>query len=122
MGQVRLGQIGTLVRERRGAQGVRAAAEEIGVSAATLSRVENGKQPDLATFEKLCRWLGVSPSEFLDAGPTELGPLDAPTAAMATAHLRAKRQISPELAQALGEMILRAQDMLADELEIHELK
>ena len=120
MAQVRLGQIGTLVRERRGAQGVRAAAKEIGVSAATLSRVENGKQPDLATFEKLCRWLGVSPSEFLDAGPAEPGVSDSPTNATATAHLRAKRQISPELAQALGELILRAQDMLADEPDIDE--
>ena len=35
----------------------------------------------------------------------------------ATAHLRADRHISPELAQALGEMIIRAQAMMADEPE-----
>ena len=33
----------------------------------------------------------------------------------ATVHLRAKREASPELAQALGEMIIRAQYMRPDE-------
>ena len=117
MPQVRLGQIGTLVRERRGTQGVRNAAKEIGVSSATLSRVENGKQPDLATFEKLCRWLEINPSEFLDVGTAKVGTSPPTSATTATAHLRAHRQIAPELAQALGEMIVRAQDMLADEPE-----
>ena len=115
MAQVRLSQIGTLVKERRGAQRVRAAAKEIGVSAATLSRVENGKQPDLLTFEKLCRWLQMSPSEFLDVGDSDADERSPTAPATATAHLRAKRDISPELAQALGHMIIRAQDMLADE-------
>ena len=115
MPKVRLAQIGALVRERRGARGVREAASEIGISAATLSRVENGKQPDLGTFEKLCRWLEVSPSEFLDAGDAEGAASIHPVPIVATAHLRAKRQITPELAQALGEMIVRAQYLLPDE-------
>lgn len=122
MATMRLGQIGTLVRERRGARGVRHTANEIGVSAATLSRIENGKQPDLGTFEKLCRWLEISPSEFLDVGSTEVRALGLPRGTTATAHLRAKRQITPELAQALGEMIVRAQFMLADEPDSDSIK
>jgi len=118
MAKARLGQIGALVREQRGAQGVRDAAREIGVSAATLSRIENGKQPDLATFEKLCRWLRISPSEFLDVGDAPGQPAQPRPIATATAHLRAQRQISPELAAALGEMIVRAQAMLADEPDV----
>ena len=114
MATAHLGQIGTLIRERRGTRGVRNAAREIGVSPATLSRVENGKQPDLTTFEKLCRWLEISPSEFLNVGDPAVGP-QPPSFSTATAHLRARQQITPELAQALGEMIIRAQDMLADE-------
>ena len=115
MGSRRLGQIGALLRERRGALGVRQAAREIGVSAATLSRIENGKQPDLDTFAKLCRWLEVSPSAFLDVeGTGAVGP-SPESRTVATAHLRANRQISPELSQALGEMIMRAQSMLADD-------
>lgn len=111
MAKVTLGEMGALVRERRGTRGVRDTANEVGVSPATLSRVENGKQPDLATFEKLCRWLEINPSDVL-------GSSDVPHSghpAIATAHLKARRQIRPELAQALGEMILRAQAMLADE-------
>ena len=115
MAKVRLGQIGALVRERRGAHGVRHAAKEIGISAATLSRIENGKQPDLDTFAKLCRWLDISSSEFLDAGSTGATASEPASPVIATAHLRANRQIAPELAQALGEMIVRAQHMFTDE-------
>ena len=115
MVSVRLEQIGALVREQRRARGVRQVADEIGISPATLSRVENGKQPDISTFEKLCRWLQMSPEEFLDVGSPEPPSPTMSSPITATAHLRAKRQISPQLAQALGEMIVRAQDMLADE-------
>ena len=115
MARERLSQIGTLVKERRGTQGVRLTANEIGISSATLSRVENGKQPDLLTFEKLCRWLQMSPSEFLDLGDQDEDSTKEASPATATAHLRAKKNISPELAQALGEMIVRAQAMVADE-------
>ena len=116
MAKRRLGQIGALVRERRGGRGVREAAREVGVSSATLSRIENGKQPDLGTFEKLCRWLEISPTEFLDVG--DAGGSDSEPSSstkMATVHLRAKREISPQLAQALGEMIMRAQQMFGHE-------
>ena len=95
---------------------MRAAAREVGVSAATLSRIENGKQPDLGTFEKLCRWLEMSPTEFLDVGDAGRNDSEPSSSTkMATVHLRAKREISPQLAQALGEMIMRAQQMFGHE-------
>lgn len=53
-----------LVRER-GETGLRVAAQEIGVSAATLCRVENGCAPDLISFAKLCRWLNADPAVYL---------------------------------------------------------
>lgn len=40
--------------------GVREAAEKIGISAATLSRLENRKLPDIETYYKCCQWLGKS--------------------------------------------------------------
>ena len=46
-----------------------------------------------------------------------VAPTEQLTAKTATVHLRAKRDISPELAQALGEMIVRAQDMFGHELD-----
>ena len=117
MARRRLGQIGALVRAKRGARGVRGVAEDIGVSTATLSRVENGHQPDLSTLGKLCHWLEIDPSEFLDTNGTGMLNSESSPVTFATAHLRADRHISPELAQALGEMIIRAQSMMADEAE-----
>ena len=68
MPRARLSQIGILARERRGTQSVRSAASDIGVSPATLSRIENGKQPDLWTFERLCRWLAAEPDGISGRG------------------------------------------------------
>lgn len=41
-----------------------AAAEMENVSSSTLSRIERGSLPDIDTYMRICRWLGVSPSEF----------------------------------------------------------
>jgi len=60
-----LARIGPLLREKRGHRGLREVAAEIGVSPATLSRVENGQLPDLQTFSKMCRWLDTDPGAFL---------------------------------------------------------
>ena len=120
MDMVDLSQIGALVRDRRGSKSVRETANEIGVSSATLSRIENGKQPDLGTFQKLCIWLEVSPSAFLQTGPTDEKSSDSQDPVVATAHLRANRHISPALARALGEMILRAQDMYPDDSNLQD--
>lgn len=37
---------------------LRDAAKELGVSAATLSRVERGEKPDIDNFVKICLWAG----------------------------------------------------------------
>lgn len=57
--------LGRLIAAKRVGRGVRAAALEVGVSPATLSRVENGHMPDLGTFAKICQWLDRDPREFL---------------------------------------------------------
>jgi transcriptional regulator with XRE-family HTH domain len=53
------------IAAKRWNQSLRDAAEESGVSAATLSRIENGKDPDLITLRALCRWLRITPNEAL---------------------------------------------------------
>ena len=58
-------RLGALLRERRGGRGIREVAKEIGVSPATLTRIEAGRLPDLLTFRKICAWLKVSPAEIL---------------------------------------------------------
>ena len=109
-----LGRLGAIVRDRRGARGVREAAAEIRISPATLSRVEAGKLPDLTTFRKICAWLAIDPSEIL-----ELPTITAETAApaerpmTATFHARAGAELSPHAATDLAALIIAAQKELA---------
>lgn len=112
MAKLGLSSIGPLVREKRGTRGVREVAQEIGISSATLSRVENGRLPDLDTFSKICRWLEIDPGEVL--GCKVPGAKEAPSELDTVfAHLRAEKTESPEVAQALAEMILAAHRMIS---------
>ena len=111
MGRVTLQNLGSIVRERRGTGKLREVAKQIGTSPATLSRIEGGKLPDLTTFGRLCRWLELDPSELL--GLNKSGSLQASTGE-AVAHLRAQREISPDTARALANVIIKAQQLLAD--------
>lgn len=54
-----------LVKVKRESQSLREASKLIGISPATLSRIENGKVPDLDTFSKLCKWLELDPGFVL---------------------------------------------------------
>lgn len=103
-----LGSLGALVRERRGANKLRETAAEIGISAATLLRVESGRIPDVVTFGKLCQWLGLDPSSFL--GIEEKGKDSSHGAGVInmSAHFKADRSAKPETIQALAQMLLFA--------------
>jgi transcriptional regulator with XRE-family HTH domain len=58
-------KLASLVRTKRQERGLREVSKEIGtVSPSTISRVENGKVPDLETFLALCDWLDVSPADL----------------------------------------------------------
>ena len=101
--------LGGLVARKRGKVGIRATARAIGLSPATLSRVENGQLPDLANFTKLCQWLDLDPARVLGFDPADL---NRPTVAV---HFRIEPTITVETAVALQDLILAAQRMLADE-------
>lgn len=105
-------KLGKLVEQRRGSLGVRAAAKEIGISPATLSRVENGHVPDLSTFAEICKWLGEDPAQFLGFKRVSAG---TPTA---TVHFRKKKTTTLDTATALGRMIIAAQEALKDREKI----
>src|SRR4051794_34845723 len=100
-----IGEFGRLTAAKRGSRGVRAVAAEIGISPATLSRVENGHMPDLATFANICKWLNRDPREFLGI---ESDPAETP-AQKAVVHFKKKPTVTLETANALGELILAAQ-------------
>jgi transcriptional regulator with XRE-family HTH domain len=50
---------------------LREIADQTGVSAATLSRLERGTTPDLETFFAICTWLDVSPRVFMMQATTD---------------------------------------------------
>ena len=105
---LKIEKLGQMVTERRGTLGVRAAAKEIGISPATLSRIENGNVPDLATFASICQWLDTDPNQFLGMQP-------APSAReSATVHLRKRSTTTLDTANALGGIIIAAQKALRD--------
>lgn len=112
MESIRIQQLGKRIQDVRAGKGVREAAKEVGISPATLSRVENGHVPDLETYRKICLWLGEDPAVYLGFKPESTG--------MSTARVHFKKgaAIKPDSAKALSEMILLAQQaFLEEELE-----
>src|SRR5437868_6976258 len=95
-----LENLGLLVRKKRGDRGIRAVAEEVGISHSTLSRVEQGHLPDLENYQKICRWLGLEV-----AAVTGNSGLAVP-AVPPEVHFRKDKTVSPETAHALAQMIL----------------
>jgi transcriptional regulator with XRE-family HTH domain len=100
-------KLSSMLKSKRGNRGLRAVAQEIGgVSASTLSRIEQGNVPDVETFLKLCKWLEVSTDEFTEESDNKHEK--ASTQDIILAHLRADRTLSKSTIQALAEMITLA--------------
>ena len=59
-------ELAPLVGQRRAELklSLREASRASGVPVATLSRIEQGRMPDLDTFRKLVAWLGLPPERF----------------------------------------------------------
>lgn len=95
------GKLSSMVKSKRGNKGLRDVSKEIGVSAPTLSRVEQGKMPDVDTFIKLCEWLGVTTDTFTVNGAKGLKPGKVAL----VAHLRAEKELEPETVNMLIKMI-----------------
>jgi DNA-binding XRE family transcriptional regulator len=122
MAELNVLELGEYVRRKRQDEklSLRQVAMKIGVSAATLSRIENGiGMPDSATLARLAAWLGI-PLERLMRGSFMSGaePCAAagsgpepviyyptePVPDIVEAHLRADRNLKPETARALAEL------------------
>ena len=101
-----LESLGLLVSEKRGTVGVRVTAAVIGISPATLSRVENGHLPDLANFRKICQWLEIDPATILGF---DTESMNRPVVSV---HFRKTETMPIETAAALAEMIQAAHDAL----------
>jgi len=89
---------------------LRDVADEIGVSASTLSRIENGTgKPDADNIARITGWLDMPVDRVMsnrqgsDIEPVIYYPHEA-TPEIVEAHLRADRNLSPETAKALSEL------------------
>lgn len=98
--------LASMLKYKRAAKGLRAIADEIGgVSAATLSRIEQGKIPDVDTFIKICKWLDVTTDTFIVAAGPESKVKEISTQQQIVAHLRADRELSKDTVNMLIKMI-----------------
>lgn len=79
---------------------VREAAADADVPVATFSRVENGRMPDLGTFQKLVAWMGVSPDTFFEPSTAAVS-----TPAAIAEHLRADPALDPEAAARIASLV-----------------
>jgi transcriptional regulator with XRE-family HTH domain len=73
-----------------------------GVSASTLTRMAQGARPDVDGLAALASWSGLNADDFIrsDEDRTEPEPL-----AQITTYLRSDRNLSPEAATALDQLI-----------------
>jgi transcriptional regulator with XRE-family HTH domain len=81
-------------------------AEQAGVPASTLTRMSQGRRPDVDSLASLCAWSGLKIEDFTRQArraPQPVEPL-----AQITAHLRADPNLSKEGARMLEALIKTA--------------
>lgn len=77
-------------------------AAESGVSASTLTRMAQGKRPDVDGLAALATWSGLDADEYVRSH--EARPQPEPLAKIST-YLRSDKNLSPEAAEALDELV-----------------
>lgn len=78
-------------------------AAEAGISASTLTRMAQGKRPDVDSLAALLSWSGLKADDFVRRSST--APSEADPLAKITALLRADPQLSQEGAAAIETVV-----------------
>lgn len=121
---VNTAELGNAIRRRREQQGMslRDLADETGVSASTLSRIENGTgKPDADNIARLAAWLDMPIERVMHHGnrpasdpkPVVYYPHES-TPEIVEAHLRADKHLTPQTAKALSELFRVAYTQFSD--------
>lgn len=79
-------------------------ATESGVSASTLTRLSQGRQPDVNSLAALTAWLGMSANQFMRSGPVAQFGAPSPLAQISSIIHR-DPHLNAEGVAALDEMI-----------------
>ena len=98
---VAVDQLGAALKRRRREErlSLRDVEAEVGISAATLSRIERDHRPDIEVIDKLAKWLGVN----VCAAGDEVSEIktDEDLKHQIAIHLRANRKLPDEVTQAI---------------------
>ena len=89
----------------------RGLAKELDITPSTFTRMGDGRRPDVDTFAALLRWLGMPVEAFMDPS-TDTGALEPEPVAMIGTYLRMDRNLTPEAATALENLIRVAYERL----------
>ncbi len=76
-------------------------AEESGVSASTLTRIAQGKRPDVDSMAALSAWSGLDVNHFVRPSKKE----EPESLAMISTYLRSDPHLNEEAATALDELV-----------------
>lgn len=89
----------------------RQVAHGAGVSPSTLTRLAQGKRPDVDSLAALVDWAGLSADDFVIRvhGETQDEPL-----AMISTYLRADKSLDPKVASALEDVLHATYKVLKD--------
>lgn len=84
-------------------------SSETGVSASTLTRMSQGRQPDAASLAALSAWAGLNPSDFVRASykPQKANPI-----AQISTLLRSDPNLDAQAADALDAIVKTAYERL----------
>jgi transcriptional regulator with XRE-family HTH domain len=101
--QERIALLGGMLRaeRRQRRMTLRELALEIDVSFNTLSRVENGHQPDFKVFKKIIEWLDVPADQFIGWPDEEV----TSTPAVIARHLYADGRLTDEQASEIATIV-----------------
>ncbi|HJT58337.1 MAG TPA: helix-turn-helix domain-containing protein [Ktedonobacteraceae bacterium] len=77
-------------------------AQASGVSASTLTRMAQGKRPDVDSLAALAAWSGLNTDDFIRSEEARPEP---DSLAKITTYLRSDRNLTPEAATALDQLI-----------------
>jgi len=83
----------------------REVAREAGVSPSTLTRMAQGKRPDVDGFAALLGWLGIRAEKFLKTGQTRVPKAKEDPMAMISTYLRASKELDKKTVEALENII-----------------
>lgn len=109
-------ELGKAIKRRREELGLslRDVGDVTEVSASTISRIENGTgRPDSDNIARLTQWLDMPVDRLMtkragnDVEPVIYYPHE-PTTEIISAHLRADKNLTPEMANALSELFRTA--------------